>query len=411
MESRFQGEGSPLAQFAPGIVRKAGERVLEIFNRNPDARLVLHSYPFTAEVVTRIDEIAAQEGVSDPEKEIAQLAAWFLQVGYTMDYRQPARYSLSEAERFLLREQYPEEQRRRVLQCLKTVAEKQPLKTDAERLLSDAFQLTSYVIDFQDRTPLWRLEWELLGDRRLSDYEWEKLQLQYLLQVQLHTHYARTHYEPQLAQLIYEQKQAVEKARQRETRGGQEHRLFHQLEKKRNPTRAMQTFFRTNFRNHINLSSIADNKANIMISVNSILISVLISILTYRNISETQPIILMPGVIFLVTGLASLIFAVLSARPKVTKLHQPEEKQEDPEKNIVFFGNFVHLDIDQYEEAMDRVFRDDALIYGNMTRDLYYLGKVLDKKYKYLSISYNIFMVGFVATVGSFLVLLFTSGY
>jgi hypothetical protein len=411
METRFQHGGSPLAQFAAGIVRRAGERVLEIFNRNPDARLVLHSYPFTAEIVTRIKEIAEQEEAPEDEKEIAQLAAWFLQVGYMMDYRQPTRYSLSEAERFLLREQYPEGNRRRVLQCLTTVAEKQPLKTVADRLLSDAFQLTSYVIDFQDRMSLWRLEWELLLDRRLSDYEWAKLQLQYLLQLQLHTHYARTQYEPRLGQLIHEQKEAVEKSKQREAQDGQPHRRFHQLEKKRNPTRAMQTFFRTNFRNHINLSSIADNKANIMISVNSILISVLISILTYRNISETQPIILMPGVIFLVTGLASLIFAVLSARPKVTKLHQLNEKKLDPKQNIVFFGNFVHLDLEEYEEAMDAVFRDDALIYGNMTRDLYHLGKVLDKKYRYLAISYNIFMVGFIATVGSFLFLLFTSGY
>ncbi|RMF21352.1 MAG: phosphohydrolase, partial [Bacteroidetes bacterium] len=47
------------------------------------------------------------------------------------------------------------------------------------------------------------------------------------------------------------------------------------------------------------------------------------------------------------------------------------------------------------------------LLYGNMARDLYHLGKVLDKKYRYLTISYNLFMVGFIATVLSFLVLLF----
>jgi hypothetical protein len=41
-----------------------------------------------------------------------------------------------------------------------------------------------------------------------------------------------------------------------------------------------------------------------------------------------------------------------------------------------------------------------------MVRDLYFLGKVLDKKYRYLSISYTVFMVGFVTTVVSFLVML-----
>ena len=77
---------------------------------------------------------------------------------------------------------------------------------------------------------------------------------------------------------------------------------------------------------------------------------------------------------------------------------------EEIQKNIVFFGNFAHLDLEQYEEAVDAMFRDSELIYGNMVRDLYFLGKVLDQKYKYLSLSYNVFMVGFVVTVLTFMI-------
>ena len=102
--------------------------------------------------------------------------------------------------------------------------------------------------------------------------------------------------------------------------------------------------------------------------------------------------------VFFITGLTSLVFAVLSARPKVTTINKQSKDKILNQKNIVFFGNFVHLDLDQYEAAMDAVFRDGELMYGNMVRDLYYLGKVLDKKYRYLTTSYNIFMVGFVAT-------------
>jgi Family of unknown function (DUF5706) len=54
------------------------------------------------------------------------------------------------------------------------------------------------------------------------------------------------------------------------------------------------------------------------------------------------------------------------------------------------------------------MFKDSDLLYGNMARDLYNLGKVLDRKYRLLSISYNIFMVGFVSTVVLFLVVLFS---
>ncbi len=82
--------------------------------------------------------------------------------------------------------------------------------------------------------------------------------------------------------------------------------------------------------------------------------------------------------------------------------------KEQIQRNIVFFGNFVPLQLEEYETAMDAMFRDSELMYGNMTRDLYYLGKVLEKKYRYLTVSYNIFMVGFIATVGMFLFTFFT---
>jgi hypothetical protein len=57
---------------------------------------------------------------------------------------------------------------------------------------------------------------------------------------------------------------------------------------------------------------------------------------------------------------------------------------------------------------MDAVLRDGELLYGNMVRDLYFLGKVLDKKYRYLTMSYNIFMIGFIATVITFLIAIFS---
>ena len=76
-------------------------------------------------------------------------------------------------------------------------------------------------------------------------------------------------------------------------------------------------------------------------------------------------------------------------------------------KNIVFFGNFIRLDLETYEKAMDDMFNDSELLYGNLTRDLYFLGKVLDKKYRFLTISYNVFMVGFFVTVVTFLFVFF----
>ena len=230
--------------------------------------------------------------------------------------------------------------------------------------------------------------------------------MQQLLNVRFFTSQAKLNYEPIVANHILALKERLDKRKSKELPQQQDDKKFQGLKRRLSP--GAQTFFRTSYRTHINLSAIADNKANIMISVNAILISVMISMVSYRNMTETNPAVLMPVLIFLVTGLSSLIFAVLAARPKVTSLINDSTPLEEAKRNLMFFGNFVSLKLERYEELMDEMFQDSDLLYGNMTRDLYNLGKVLDRKYRFLSISYNIFMVGFVATVLLFMVVLFS---
>ena len=243
------------------------------------------------------------------------------------------------------------------------------------KLFLDALHAQHYGKSFFEQTPLLKLERELLPREIFSQFDWTQLQLQQLLKVGYHHPYAKEHFEPILAQHILEQKSLMEKKRRDQSLDPaiSPLRTFQQIERKL-PTSGIQTFFRSNYRNHINLSAIADNKANIMISVNAIVISVLISVVGFQNFTETKPILLMPVVLFLITGLSSLIFAVLSARPKVTSVNAELQDPMERRRNIVFFGNFVSLPIEEYEEAMDAMFRDGELLYGNLTRDLYFLG-------------------------------------
>ena len=392
------------------LLARAGKCVLALFNERSDARLVFHYYSFTVDLVECTEELAEEEDAEPAQKAQALVAAWFFHSGRLFDYEKHAEHSLRLARDFLARHAPDEAFREKALLCLALGLSEEETTSSPALWLRDANTISTFLQDPDERRPLLHLEWELMLRRRLSRPEWTQYWLQQLLGQRLFTHSARMRFEDKMAEQIRKLKKAVEKEgssfsvhkKDEKTRS----RLYHTLEKKQ-PTRAVQTFFRANYRNHINLSAIADNKANIMISVNSILISVLITILTYQNLSDNNPVILLPVVIFLVTGLASLIFAVLSARPKVTNLHLERDK-EKIRRNMVFFGNFVHLDLDEYEEAMDAIFRDSELLYGNMTRDLYFLGKVLDKKYRYLSLSYNVFMLGFIATVGTFLIALLT---
>ncbi len=390
------------------LLVKADECVQQLFDKEGDTRLVFHHYALAAEVAHYVGLLCHELKADEEVLTVSGLAGWFAITGYLSVYTNPFPHSARKAGAFLSQQTVSETIKRRTLACLEALGTDRRPETEEGKIVADALHMATYVHHYSERQQLLRLEREFMLDEKFDKLGWAQQQLEELLAVRFYTPYGQLEYASKLSQNILLQKLQVEKQQKNVQKDEAEilpTEHFQHLEDGV-PVRAIQTFFRTNYRNHINLSAIADNKANIMISVNTILISVLITALSYQHIAEKNPMVILPVVIFLVTGLASLTFAVLSARPKVTMLNQ-KVTPEQARKNIIFFGNFVNLDLDQYEQAMDDMFRDGELLIGNMTRDLYHLGKVLDKKYRFLSISYNIFMIGFVATVVTFLWTLF----
>ncbi|MEQ8706703.1 MAG: DUF5706 domain-containing protein [Phaeodactylibacter sp.] len=383
-------------------VGQARQFVLRLYSQKQDARLLLHNYSLAAALAEAVADIGQVESAPAPVIESAVLAAWFMPTGWLFDTNSPVLYSPKVAQQFFQKSGTAPEVQQQALTAIQQVLRRELPTQTASRLLNDAYASVVYLSEAEDRLPSLRIEQEMLSGQNFTKTTWSREVLEQLLRIKWHTHHGQAHLQPLLAKAIYAQRAEVEKRNEKEEEQGGR---FYSLEKK-DPVRGAQTYFRTNYRNHINLSAIADNKANIMISVNAILVSVLITFLSYRNIGENSPQILLPVILFLVTGMSSLIFAVLSARPKVTRLNPQQTDPQTARQNLVFFGNFVQLNLEDYETAMDEIFQDGELLYGNMVRDLYFLGKVLDKKYRYLSISYTVFMVGFIATVLSFLVML-----
>jgi hypothetical protein len=165
-------------------------------------------------------------------------------------------------------------------------------------------------------------------------------------------------------------------------------------------SRGVETMFRATYRTHINLSAIADNKANIMLSVSAIIISIVVSNLLPQL--KTNPKLAFPTFILLTVCLLSLIFAILSTRPKVTGGMVADEDLESGKANLLFFGNFYQMEIEKYQEGMMNMIQDHDLLYHSMTRDLYFLGKVLAVKYKYLRLCYAFFMYGIILALAAF---------
>jgi hypothetical protein len=165
-------------------------------------------------------------------------------------------------------------------------------------------------------------------------------------------------------------------------------------------SRGVESMFRITGRTQINLSAIADNKSNILISVNAIILSISITVLVTRF--EDTPNIIMPSLIFLVFCLITIVFAILSTRPHISSGTFNKEEIKKNKVNLLFFGNFYNMELDDYEWAIGELMKNDENLYSIMIKDQYSLGKVLAKKYKLLRIAYNVFMFGIIISVLTF---------
>ena len=173
------------------------------------------------------------------------------------------------------------------------------------------------------------------------------------------------------------------------------------------PGRGKETLFRVTFRNQINHIAIADNKANMIININSIIISLIIAILGSGitlggGISfVSQPSLVVPLTFLMITSLVSAVFSILAARPKI--LRGPSKV--DQKSSILFFGNIAQHDIDAYLGEMNDLLGSQTAIYETLTIEVFNQGKILTRKYFLLRISYTLFMIGLIGGVMSFLTL------
>ena len=166
-------------------------------------------------------------------------------------------------------------------------------------------------------------------------------------------------------------------------------------------SRGVETMFRTSYRVHMNLSSLADAKANIMISINGIIVSIIIASISPKI--DSNPCLLVPTSILLLGALISIIYAVRSARPRVSSQLVSLEDVGSNKANILFFGHFSNMTEDDFVTGMSELLMNQTALYQNMIRDIYGLGSVLQRKYSLLRMSYTMFMVALVLGISSFI--------
>jgi hypothetical protein len=173
--------------------------------------------------------------------------------------------------------------------------------------------------------------------------------------------------------------------------------------KKKGPgsSRGIETLFRSAYRVQMDLTGLADNKANMMISINGIIISIIIAAVAPKL--DANPWLLIPSTIFLIGTLISIIYAILAARPRVHSIPITLKDLEHSGGNILFFGDFANLSQDDFTTGMLDLLEDRDVVYETMIRNLYGLGSVLKKKFALLKVAYTIFMMALILGVTSFI--------
>jgi hypothetical protein len=164
----------------------------------------------------------------------------------------------------------------------------------------------------------------------------------------------------------------------------------------------INSFFRILSNNLNQQNMLADNKSNIMISINTVVLSLVIGS-SARNIEYWQNLFV-PIIMFVITSLLTTVFAVLATRPNFVKGSVTQNDLDNKKSNLLFFGNFTSLSLPDFEDSMLTMLKDDEYLYRSILADFYGQGKVLKRKYLLLTYSYNIFLVGLISSVIVFVI-------
>jgi predicted metal-dependent HD superfamily phosphohydrolase len=384
------------------IVKQASEYVFRLFKEQLSKKLVYHNYRHTFETANEARQLGDMYKLSPEELQDLELAAWFHDTGYVTKYDGHEEESVRFATSWLQEKQYPAERIARISDCIMATKHTTTPTTLLQEILVDADMSNIGRDTFFATAELLRVEWEIFKDKFFTDQEWAQFQMEFLLSTTFYTDQAQHKFAEQLGLNIQEQRNQLTKESKKQKREEKEHR-----ETLAQPKRGIETMFRNTYRTHLNLSAIADNKANMMISLNAIIMSVIITYLsTKTSITGAEfaqhRTLLIPVGMLLLTTLGSVIFAIISAQPEVTSFTFNKKQINSKKVNLLFFGNFTNIPLEDFQNGMHEIMRDKKSLYTNMITDIYYLGEVLSRKYKILRISYTIFMVGLVLTVTAF---------
>jgi predicted metal-dependent HD superfamily phosphohydrolase len=398
---------------ADNIYKKVESYVKDLFEANKKPKLIFHSLEHTQQIVKRAEEIAAHYKLTDKEMLAVYIAAWFHDTGHLFTTAEHHEEKSVEVMKTFMEMYLPDPELIQLIEgCILATKRSVEPTTLLQQIVCDADTYHLGTRDFKKTNKQVRKEASADDKNPITKRDWDTKTLEFLDKHKYYTSYC--------IELLENGKQEnIKRLRQKLIESSvedEENSLFGDGEKK-DPNaaakqklnlinRGIQTMLRLASENHLRLSDMADGKANILISVNAIIISVIVGVLVRKF--ETDHYIVIPTIIFLASSVTTIVIAILATRPKITSGMFTKEDITNKKTNLLFFGNFYKATLEDYTWGMSIMMRDPEYLYGSLIKDIYFLGVVLGRKYRLLRIAYNIFMAGIVISVIAYTIAVFT---
>lgn len=394
-----------------------------IVNELPDS-VLYHDISFTHRMVASVKEIALNEAISQVDTELLIITAWLYSTGYRDAEMFKGKKIFSSciactqqiSKQFLDSINYNSDNTKIIFEILNNTTTNTTPNTILEKVFVDALYM-----DFARDKGLKYIkkmyqELLLFNDVTIAKKNWFQYMIELLENHHYITNYGKAELEPKKFLLIKDLKknyhvlENIERIAVSKELGISEDELKN-LKKnlgnsKKIDIKTIQTVFKTTSNNHYKLNQMVDRKANIMISINAILISLLIGKVIAPTLSGLN-IELIPVFIMTLAGGISMFYAILAVKPDATHGEFSEAEIRSKQGNLLFFGNFHNMQYKDYEWAFLQMLNDRDYLFSSMIRDIYFLGQKIKKKHDRLRISLNVFLAGTTLTVITFLILKF----
>jgi predicted metal-dependent HD superfamily phosphohydrolase len=394
------------------LLEKVHDHVITYYKEHDTKNLLYHNLNHTQDVATAATQIANHYQLNDDDFFIVLVAVWFHDLGYLTDINSHEEKGAELAAAFLKKHGLNMEYINLIKGCIAATKIPQLPTTLLEEIVCDADLFHLGTDDFFKKDKLLLEEYNLLHHTDKNKYEWRLKTISFVESHNYFTEYCRVLLNDTKGKNLEElkSKEAKHDKKLNEQPVSNTEQPISSSEaaapvKKKNkdrPDKGIETMFRISSSNHQRLSDMADKKAHIMITVNSIILSAIIS-LVLRRLNEYGYLII-PSFILLTVSLLAMTFSILSTRPSIPNGKFSKADVENQKVNLLFFGNFYKMKLEEFNYGMEKMMEDSDFLYGSLIKDIYAQGEVLGKKYYLLRIAYNIFMFGLIIAVVAFII-------